>query len=578
MFIILLSCRRIKKSFGDRIVLNDIDLDIVQGDRIGLVGRNGAGKSTLVNIMAGSLDYDDGTIIYTRQQFNIGYLRQTEAEPELFLNVLNMETEVNGEFQRLSSHLGINQVKNWSGDRIQKLSGGEKTKIALARVWAAHPELLILDEPTNHMDYQGISFLISELAAYKGAAIIISHDRYFLDRTVSKIVEIDNGKLKMYPGNYSAYQESRQKERESQLHLYESEQKEQNQIERKIKQLKSWSAKAHQESRQKAAGRMGGKEYYRKKAKKRDQAVKSQIKRLERMQQEGTKRPEKEVQVTFDLNARDQGGKRLVESQEAGKCFGELLLFKDSSFYVKRGEKVGISGPNGCGKTTLINIIGGRESLDAGSIFVSPSARIAVFNQELPQGEKDTVLDTLNTLKLEERKSTLQLLLNLGLAYDRMQVPMGKLSRGERMKAAMGMGIMGEYDLLIMDEPTNHLDVYSREALEESLIGFPGTILLISHDRYFLDRVCNVMLVFDQKKIKRVEGNLSDYLSRPSSPAVVQGLNTNDNREELLLVETQISRLLGQFNRYQPGEAGYVELDFEYQQLVQRRKALLSRR
>lgn len=558
-------------------ILEDIDLDIAQGDRIGLVGRNGAGKTTLANILAGPLDYDYGTIIGTRQQFNIGYLRQTEAEPELFLNVLNMETEVNGEFQRLSSHLGIIRVKSWSGDRIQKLSGGEKTKIALARVWAAHPELLVLDEPTNHMDYQGISFLISELSAYKGAAIIISHDRYFLDRTVSKIAEIDNGKLKMYPGNYSAYQQTRQKERESQFHRYESQQKAQNQIESKIKQLKSWSDKAHRESRQKAAGRMGGKEYYRKKAKKRDQAVKSQIKRLEKMRQEGINRPEKEVQVNFDLTSRGHRGKSLVEGQDAGKCFGELLLFKDSSFYVKRGEKVGISGLNGCGKTTLINIIGGRENLDAGSIFVSPSARIAFLNQELPRGEKNSVLDTLKTLKLQERKNTHQLLLNLGLAYDRMQVPMGKLSRGERMKIAIGMGIMGEYDLLIMDEPTNHLDVYSREALEKSLIGFPGTILLISHDRYFLDRVCNVMLVFERQKIKRVEGNLSDYLSGQSSAAAAPGSNKNDSREELLLVETQISRLLGEFNRYQPGEPAYMALDREYQQLLQRKKALLSR-
>ncbi|MGI6422766.1 MAG: ribosomal protection-like ABC-F family protein [Syntrophomonadaceae bacterium] len=572
-----MSCRRIQKAFGDRMVLSDIDLDITQGDRIALVGRNGAGKSTLANILTGSMDYDYGTIISSRQEFSIGYLRQTEAEPELFMKVLKMETEVNGEFQRLSSHLGINQLKNCSGERIQKLSGGEKTKIALARVWAAHPELLILDEPTNHMDYQGINFLISELSAYKGAAIIISHDRYFLDHTVSKIAELDNGKLKIYPGNYSAYREIRQKERESQWHRYESEQKVQKEIESKIQQLKGWSDKAHRESRRKAQGRMGAKEYYRKKAKKRDQAVKSQIKRLEKMRQEGTSRPEKEVQVSFGLKAWEQGGKRLLEGQDVGKSFGELLLFKDSSFYIKRGEKVGISGPNGCGKTTLVNIIVGRESLDAGNIFVSPSARIAFLSQDLPQGEINSVLDTLKAAKLEERKNTLQLLHNLGLAYDRMQLPMGKLSRGERMKIAMGMAIMGEYDLLIMDEPTNHLDVYSREALEESLIGFPGTILLISHDRYFLDRVCNVMLVFEGQKIKRVEGNLSDYLSAWSSPAAHSGSNKNDKREELLLVETQISRLLGEFHRYQVGESAYMDLDRKYQQLLQRKKELLNR-
>jgi macrolide transport system ATP-binding/permease protein len=201
----LISCRKLTKSFGDKVVLNGLGMDICQGDRIGLVGRNGAGKTTLANILAGGLAYDEGSMISTRQKLSIGYLRQNEAEPELFSSVLSNETMVNGEFQRLTSHLGINRIHDWSGERLRNLSGGEKTKLALAAVLAAQPDLIILDEPTNHMDYLGVEYLVAELNRFSGAAIIISHDRYFLDSTVSQIAEIENGKIKMYPGNFGCY-------------------------------------------------------------------------------------------------------------------------------------------------------------------------------------------------------------------------------------------------------------------------------------------------------------------------------------------------------------------------------------
>lgn len=570
----LLSCRGIIKIFGDRTILRDISLDICDGDRIGLVGRNGAGKTTLANIITGHSDYEQGQITTTRQYLNVGYLRQAKAEPELFLNVLKYETEVYGEFQRLASRLGMNRVQSWSGDRIHNLSGGEKTKLSLAKVWAVQPDLLILDEPTNHMDYEGINCLISQLAAYKGPAIIISHDRYFLDRTVSKIAELDNGTIKLYSCNYSEYRKAKQKERESQMHIYDSQQKEQKEIEANIARLKNWSDKAHRESRQKAAGRMGGKEYYRKKAKKRDQAIKSKINRLEKMRQEGISRPVKELQVNFNLNVREKGGRYLLEAENIGKSFGDLLLFKNSSFYVNRGEKVGILGPNGCGKTTLIKMFLGKEDPDTGRIFMSPSAQVAYVNQELPQGEIDSLQERLKILTPEAKRNILQLLMKLGIPYDRLTVPLGELSRGERMKIAMGMAVMGECDLLIMDEPTNHLDVCSREALEESLIDFPGTMLLISHDRYFLDRVCNHLLVFNHQNIRRVEGNLSDYLSSQPDANANPGLSINGSKEELLLIDTQISRLLGEFSRYKPGEPEYAVLDHEYQKLLERKKEM----
>ncbi len=569
----LVNCRKITKSFGDKTVLNGVDIDICQGDRIGLVGHNGAGKTTLVNILSGSLDYDGGSIITTRQEFNIGYLRQSEVEPQLFLNVLSNETKVNGEFQRLTSHLGINRIHDWSGERLRNLSGGEKTKLSLAAVLAAQPDLIILDEPTNHMDYQGVEYLAAELNRFSGAAIIISHDRYFLDNAVTQIAEIENGKIKIYPGNYSRYREAKQQETENQRHLYQSQQKEQQKINAAISQLRNWSDKAHRESRQKGEG-IGGKEYYRKKAKKRDQAIKSQIKRLEKMREEGIARPTEDPRVNFNVYAREKGNRRLLEADSISKAYGKLTLFEDSSFYINRSEKVGVLGLNGCGKTTLVKLILSLENLDEGRLFLSQSARVAYVSQELPRDEKENLKSLVKDWPLEKQKSTFQLLVGMGIPYDRLSIALGELSRGERMKIAIGLALMGEYDFLVLDEPTNHLDIYSREALGKSLEQFPGAILLISHDRYLLDQVCDRLLVFDNKIITRIEGRVSEYSAPKQETRTKNSSGKADNDEGLLLLETRISWVISELSRYKPGEPNYLALEQEYNELIEQRKRL----
>lgn len=569
----LISCRDIKKSFADKVVLECVSIDISRGDKIGLVGRNGTGKSTLANILTGKLDYDRGSIITSRQHLKIGYLQQTESEAELQLSTLS-DTDIKGDFKRLASHLGIKQLADWPGDRWQNLSGGEKTKLALAKVWALQADLLILDEPTNHMDYEGIKYLIAQIADYSGTLMVISHDRYFLDQTVSKIAELEKGLIKIYPGNYSSYRETKQKELESQQHLYASQQKEERKIEAAISQLKNWSDKAHRESRQKAGGMMGGKEYFRKKAKKRDRAVKSQIKRLEKMQQLAIKRPDKEVQVNFNLDTMNKSGRRILTAANLAKSYGERFLFKDSSFYINRGEKIGILGPNGCGKTTLIKIILGEEDFNQGEIFISPSAKIAYVSQDIHEGENFSLTDLIKDRRLIEQKQVFELLIQLGLPFDRLSVDMGNLSRGERMKIDIGLAIMGKYDLLILDEPTNHLDLPSREALEESLKLFPGTIIIISHDRYLLNEVCEHLLVFDNHKIIRVEGKINDYLAKKNKRKDAGNSNKIETAEEMLLLETQISRVLGELSSLKADAPNYTALDQEYKRLIQRRKEL----
>jgi len=568
----LISCRNIKKSFGDKVVLNGIDLDICRGDRIGLVGRNGAGKSTLADILTGSSTADAGTITSSRQRIKVGYLRQAE-DARIFRDIIINEIGMSGELQRLTSHLGVTGFSDLQEEQLVQLSGGEKTKLALAAVWAAQPDLAILDEPTNHMDYQGVEYLIQELQRFPGAVVIISHDRFFLDKTVSRIAEIENGTITIYPGNYSDFRVTKQQLRESQWHLYQSQQKEQRKIDQAIEQLKTWSEKAHRESRRKGQGIKGGKEFFRKKAKKRDQAVKSQLKRLERMRQEQVERPTADPRVQFQVNFAAKGSRRVLEADSISKAYGEKILFTDSSFYINRGEKAGIFGANGCGKTTLVRIILGQEELDEGQLFVSCSAKIAYISQELPQREPESLRDIIRDWPTDQQKQIMQLLIALGLSYDRFQVALGQLSRGERMKIAMGLAIWGENDLLILDEPTNHLDVYSREALEESLFQYPGTILLISHDRYLLDRVCDHMLVFEQQQVKRVEGQLTDYLNRKREDKKADPVATS--AEERLILETRISRVLSELSLLKPDRPEYAALDQEYQELLRQRSRLI---
>lgn len=567
----LISCRNIKKSFGDKVVLNGIDLDICRGDRIGLVGRNGAGKSTLAEILTGNSTADAGTIISSRQRIRVGYLRQAE-DAGIFRDVMVNEVDLSGELQRVTSYLGVRGFSDLQEEQLGKLSGGEKTKLALAAVWAAQPDLAILDEPTNHMDYQGVEYLIQELQRFPGAVVIISHDRFFLDNTVTKIAEIENGTITIYPGNYSAFRQAKQQQRESQWRLYQSQQKEQRRIDQAIEQLKAWSDKAHRESRQKGGGRVGGKEYYRKKAKKRDQAIKSQIKRLEKMRQEQVERPAADPRVKFSVNFASQGGRRVIEAEGISKAYGEKILFTGSSFYINRGEKVGIFGPNGCGKTTLVRIILGQEELNEGQLFVSSSARIAYISQELPQGEKESLLNTIKDWPVDQQKQVMQLLIALGLSYDRFQVALGRLSRGERMKIALGLAIWGENDLLILDEPTNHLDIYSREALEESLLQYPGTILLVSHDRYLLDQVCDHMLVFEGQQVRRIEGQLTDYLSKRREYSKTDPAKAS--AEERLILETRMSRVLSELSLLKPDSPEYAALDQEYKELLRQRSML----
>lgn len=580
---LLLSGRGIGKTYGELNLLCDISFDIAEGERIGLVGRNGAGKTTLARIISGRLDSDQGQIIWHKKNVYAAYLDQLVDYPENCRNE-GQDQACPGEaadLLKISGHLGIKRLLEGDRGQFMGLSGGEKTKLKLTRIWAYHPDVVILDEPTNNLDIKGMDWLVEELDKYRGAALIISHDRYFLDQTVDKIFEIENGGLTHFKGNYSFYREEKQRCYENSLHQYEKQEKIRQAIADNIEQLNAWSAKAHRESRAKAAesgAKKGGKEYFRAKAKKRDRNIKSKIKQLQKIEIEGITKPEDESRVKFAFAKAGRGGRRVLEAQDISKSFGDRVLFDKSSFYVKHGEKVGIYGPNGCGKTTLIKAIVGEGSLTGGQLYLSPALHIGYLNQDVDDLNGDMkVAEILDIAKYKYPGPVITLLVNLGLSVNILCQPLKTLSFGERRKIKLAQMLQQQNDLLILDEPGNHLDLPSREELEETLVDYNGTVLLVSHDRYMLKRVCNTMLVLEGKRIKRWEGGWEAYQENCQADEYGYRILAGDIKavqEEKLLLETRLAYWLSEISRYPAGEAEYIKADKEIRALIKRKHEL----
>jgi macrolide transport system ATP-binding/permease protein len=559
----LISCHGINKSFGDLNVLQGINLDINKGDRMGLVGSNGAGKSTLANIIFGKTQPDSGFVNLFQKNLKVGYLMQSTAyTANTFQHMAQLEHnhDMMSGFLEASSILGLRKVNSWKDERYNHLSGGERTKLALAHIWASAPELLILDEPTNHLDFYGVEWLVSELEKFQGTVIVISHDRYFLDQVVLRIIELTDGSTEEYLGNYTFYREEKTQRYNSQLHQYNIQKKAEEKIAAEIARLENWSAKAHREAGKvgkMAEMRAGVKEFYRTKAKKMDQQIKSRIHRLQKIETEGIQKPKEEQEIIIDFTPPQKRGRRILEVNQLVKKHGERLLFNQSTFYIQRGDKIGVFGPNGIGKTTLLQIILGSEKPDQGDMWVSPSAKIAYLSQDV--GDLNSEKTVLEQIEISDRTKTQTMLANMGFDETMLRKPINQLSLGERTRVKIAKLILQENDFLILDEPTNHLDLQSREQLENTLSEYKGTILLVSHDRYMLERICDKMLVFEQGRIVKRGMGFNELMSKPGKP----------KKDQKLIIENRMAYLIGQMSKYTANEPEYIQLDHDYKDLLQ---------
>jgi macrolide transport system ATP-binding/permease protein len=400
---------------------------------------------------------------------------------------------------------------------------------------------------------------------------MISHDRHFLDKTVNRIFEIEDCKINFYNGNYSDFQNEKKKKVESQLHHYTVQQRKKEEIQMQMEQLKTWSEKAHRNSTKQGRD-YGFKEFHRAKAKKTDNQVKSKMKRLQNeLKKNKVEKPSEEAQVRFQFESQGKRGKGIIEAKKLLKTFDGRILFHDSQFYINHGERIGLIGENGCGKTTLIKMILGEEQFNDGKLWRSDSIKIAYLSQDVDDlPSEQSAIEALGFTDKESLFQARTLLANLGLKEQMITKPISTLSLGERTRVKLVDMLMKEYDVLILDEPTNHLDLPSREQLEKTLNEFTGTIIIVSHDYYFLNKLCDKLLVFEDLKIKRREMKPQDYFNKEKETEQV------DVKETLIVIENRIASILGELSQIDKNDPKYKQLDRDFKDLIKQKRKFIG--
>lgn len=484
----LISARHIKKNFGVKTLLEDVNIIIHENDKIGLVGVNGSGKSTLLKILAGVME-DEGGEIVRAADLRCAYLPQNPVcDPSLTVleqmkAFLKYDAE-EFECKALLTKLGLSDMDAPVGT----LSGGQRKKIALAAVLAEDANLLILDEPTNHMDLGITEWLEDRLDEFKGAVLMITHDRYFLERVTNHICEIEKGRLVSYEGNYDQYLE----QKAQRLSMAVASERKRAAIYKKELRWMHWSAPARTT---KARGR---------------------IQRFEELE----KAKQSFEDPHLEINAvSSRLGKKIIEIEGLGKYYGDRTLFSDFTYTVLRNDRIGIIGPNGCGKTTLLKIIAGEVVPDSGVIDIGDTVRIGYFSQEPPELNANTRLIkyvediAMNVETSDGYLSASQMLERFLFPPHMHSTEVGRLSGGEKRRLNLLTVLMQAPNVLLMDEPTNDLDIETLTVLEDYLDEFPGAVIIASHDRYFLDRLVQKSFAFEDGSINMYNGAFSEYMN-----------------------------------------------------------------
>ena len=551
---IILALQEIRKSFGTHEVLKGVSFTLQEQDRMGLVGVNGCGKSTLMKIIAGEESADSGSV-NIQKGLRIGYLAQQgelsgqetvrEVLESVFEPLVRMEEEMRSLEQEMAEHgadaemlrrLGgrydaltraferqngygwrsqvtgvLKGLKLWDMRDMETglLSGGERTRLCLGRMLLSEPDLLLLDEPTNHLDLKSIAWLEEYLNSYRGAVLVISHDRYFLDHVCGRMAELILGTAETYTGNYTQYTEKR-------AEVYET-------------RMKAWELQQKEIARQEAVIAM----YRRFNREKSLRLARSREKRLEKI--ERLEKPQEEDTVQFRFDTRRRTGEDVLQAEGLEKSYGERILFRDVKMHIRAGDRIALIGDNGTGKTTLLRCLTGEEKPDHGSIRWGTGVDIGYYDQhQAGLNEQKTVLDEVwdrfPRMEQYEVRGALGMFLFTG---DDVFAPVHTLSGGEKGRVALTELMLRKDNVLLLDEPTNHLDMDSREVLEEALADYPGTILAVSHDRYFINRFAEKVFVLEEEGIREYLGNYDSYFAKISRDAEPDGETAGMTRTAL---------------------------------------------
>lgn len=486
----VINIEHISKLYGDRMVLDDLSCSVDAGDKIGIIGVNGTGKSTLLCMIARDEEPDSGTIIFSRGM-TVGWLPQNPDFPEKG-SVLSYVCEGSGEDYAFESEAKsmLNSLELYDFRQpIRELSGGQKKRAALCRVLLQNTDVLILDEPTNHLDSFMADWLEKYLARYKGVLLLVTHDRYFLDRVTTQIWEVDAGKVYTYLSNYSGYLE-RKAEKEEMAQA--AERKRQSILRVELQ----WVMRG---------------------ARARSTKQKARLERFERLKSMDA--PQSARQVEMEVVG-TRLGKKTIVLEHIAKSYGDRQLFTDFSYIFRRYERIGFVGANGCGKSTLMRILAGKEQPDGGTVDWGETIKIGYFAQECEvMDERQRVIDYIRdeaeyVQTSAGRISATRMLERFLFSPDMQYAPIAKISGGERRRLYLLKVLMGAPNVLILDEPTNDLDIATLQVLEGFLDNFPGIVIVVSHDRYFLDRIADRIAAFEDSRIKVYEGGYTDYLEK----------------------------------------------------------------
>ena len=534
---IILDVNKVSKSFGFGNILNEVSFSINEGEKLGLVGNNGTGKSTLLKIIAHIEKQDNGTISI-KKDAKVEYLEQGDIADsksglcrdilysafenlnEIELALKNYESkmssvldpnELNSIIEKYSNLLekftrlggyekdlqldivlnGLNIDRNLLNREFSSLSGGERTLINLAKILLSKPDLLLLDEPTNHLDITRIEWLEKFIREYKGSVIIVSHDRFFLDKTIQKVIELESGKTKIYFGNYTDFIIQKENEEVKEFQIYKVQQRKFDEMEKAIKRLKEW-------------GKMADNPTFFRRAK----AIQSN---LDRLRENAIEKPKEKTEYPINFKSYGRGSNEVVKIKNLSLYAGNKKLLENSNCLILNGEKVAIIGDNGTGKSTLINEIISNSNP---SIVVGSNQKIAYLSQIIQfVDNKQSLLEYFISETGLEEDIARSVLHNFQFFKKDVLKRVGILSGGEKLRLKLAILLQKEINLLILDEPTNHIDIETREVLEDTLSKFKGTLIFVSHDRYFINKLANKIMEFYNHKLYTFQGNYDDYLN-----------------------------------------------------------------
>lgn len=544
----------LSKSYKGKAIFEKISGQINDGDKIGLIGVNGIGKTTLAKILAGLEEKDGGTIAHSPSYIKVLYIEQYPLFGEnitVYDEAFNVALKFYGNAVEASAiakkcllEVGLKESK-WQ-QKAKSLSGGEKTKLSLYKAFVGEYDFLILDEPTNHLDMESLAWLEEFVLNISRPILVISHDRYFLDKVANKIWELTPKELRTYKGNYSSYKIQKENEIKSLTREYNKQQMRISQLKQEINERRSWYNSAH-----KAAGTN---DFYRSKAKKHAKVLKAKQRQLERIENQKVDKPGKPVSPAFEVINKSIIGKKfpkfIVQGKNLCKSFGDRQTFKDVSFNIKPKDKIALLGENGVGKTTLLKIICGLDKDFSGQLEISPSVKIGYFAQELDNLNNEATI--FDDVLVEGHTAQEVRLLLAGLLFrgDDVFKKIGNLSMGEKGRVAFAKLILSGASLLVLDEATNYMDIVSKEKIEEVLEEFEGSIIFVSHDRYFVRRLANRIFTIENKTLNCFEGDYEYYLAKRKDQEAQKEIGADYRiiSENIQRLELELAFLSGKLN------------------------------